>query len=105
MIARYTDGTPVEEGDSIRYHQAPGGILPASTEWKYGTARKYPHTPEQRARIDAYNEAQAAKGLGSMLDPDELHLSREETTGGYHPEPRTAYYHIAGGHIVERVTA
>lgn len=44
--ARYTDGTLVQEGDSIRYHQAPGGILPPSvhyrngerTIWKNGTA-------------------------------------------------------------------
>lgn len=27
-IARYSDdGTPVQEGDRIRYHQAPGGLM------------------------------------------------------------------------------
>lgn len=35
---RYTDGSLVIEGDSVRYHQAPGGILPASMEWRNGTA-------------------------------------------------------------------
>lgn len=102
MIARYTDGTPVEEGDRIRYRQAPGGILPASGGWTYGVARKYPHAPEQLARWADYVAAQAAKGLSTMFDPDELHLAREEITGGYRPKPRTAYYMIAGGHIVER---
>ena len=35
---RYTDGSNVEPGDSVRYRQAPGGILPPSPEWKYGEA-------------------------------------------------------------------
>lgn len=99
--ARYTDGTPVREGDRIRYRQTPGGILPASPEWKRGTARKFPHTPEAVARIRAYNDR---FGGDTLLDPDELYLFREETTGGYRPELRPAYFHIVG-HIVERDTA
>lgn len=101
MIAEYTDGTPVGEGDSIRYHQAPGGMLPASTEWTYGTARKFPHTPEQLERMEAYRLAQAAKGYGTMSDPDTLYLFtivHPDT-----PQERPAYYGIVGGHIVERV--
>lgn len=30
-------GTPVSTGDSIRFKQAPGGILPSSASWTYGT--------------------------------------------------------------------
>ena len=37
-LPRYTDGTDVHAGDSVRYRQAPGGILPPSPEWKYGEA-------------------------------------------------------------------
>lgn len=37
-LPRYTDGTQVTAGDRVRYRQAPGGILPPSTEWRYGTA-------------------------------------------------------------------
>jgi len=33
----YTDGTPVQEGDKIRYHQAPGGLLQHG-DWQYGIA-------------------------------------------------------------------
>lgn len=44
----YTDGTPVQEGDRIRYHQAPGGILAPPmhfrngewTPWREGTAAR-----------------------------------------------------------------
>lgn len=38
--ARYTDGTPVSEGDRIRYRQAPGGLVPRSSAWRYGYAEK-----------------------------------------------------------------
>lgn len=36
----YTDGSPVKEGDHIRFHQAPGGLLEThdTSDWKYGTA-------------------------------------------------------------------
>ena len=36
-VPRYTDETLVAAGDKIRYHQAPGGLLPAG-EWREGTA-------------------------------------------------------------------
>ena len=35
---RYTDGSMVSDGDAIRFHQAPGGILLASMEWQHGIA-------------------------------------------------------------------
>lgn len=37
----YTDGTPVQEGDRIRYHQAPGGLM-AHGDWRYGVAVRLP---------------------------------------------------------------
>lgn len=37
----YTDGTQVREGDHIRYHQAPGGLLPHGN-WRYGVATYLP---------------------------------------------------------------
>lgn len=33
----YMDGTRVQEGDHIRYHQAPGGLMPHG-DWRYGVA-------------------------------------------------------------------
>lgn len=87
-IARYTDSTEVQEGDSIRYKQAPGGMLPASGEWRHGTAQRFPHTEERRASMLAYSGRMGE----TMLDPDELHLHDD----GH-------YYHIVG-HIVERDT-
>lgn len=38
----YTDGTRVQEGDAIRYHQAPGGLMPHE-DWRYGVAAPSPH--------------------------------------------------------------
>lgn len=40
FMPKYSDGTYVSAGDTIRYHQAPGGIL-APGAWKYGTAVDY----------------------------------------------------------------
>lgn len=37
-IPVYADGTVVRVGDKIRYRQAPGGVLPRSEAWTYGTA-------------------------------------------------------------------
>lgn len=35
---KYSDGSGyVSTGDAIRFKQAPGGILPSSQEWVYGT--------------------------------------------------------------------
>lgn len=96
MKAKYTDGTPVREGDSIRYRQQPGGLLPAG-DWKYGTAALFPPHQERREQLEAFNRAEGYLAL----DPDELHLMRDEPIGGYNTETRKAYYHIAG-HIIER---
>lgn len=41
-IVTYTDGSLVKQGDRIRYHQAPGGIL-AHGKWQYGTAEHLEH--------------------------------------------------------------
>lgn len=41
----YSDGSgEVKEGDPIRYHQAPGGLMP-SGDWRYGVAARAPHRP------------------------------------------------------------
>ena len=40
---QYTDGSTVQPGDSVRYHQAPGGLLPPEPGWKYGTAEVSTH--------------------------------------------------------------
>lgn len=37
----YTDGSRVQEGDHIRYHQAPGGLM-AHGDWRYGVAAYMP---------------------------------------------------------------
>jgi len=42
-LPRYYDGTELAAGDRVRYRQAPGGILPASPEWTYGTAEVSNH--------------------------------------------------------------
>lgn len=36
MSVTYTDGTPVQEGDHIRYHQAPGGLLSPPRRFRNG---------------------------------------------------------------------
>lgn len=96
MIATYTDGTPVKIGDPIRYRQQPGGLLPAG-DWKYGVAGLFPQYQERREQLEAFNRAEGY----TALDPDELHLVREEPIGGYNTGTRKAYYHIVG-HIIER---
>lgn len=77
MQACYTDGTPVQEGDRIRYHQTPGGLLPHG-DWTYGTAAKVPTHYRQAPYVGAY------------LDPDELYLFDGQR-----------YFHMAP-HIIER---
>jgi hypothetical protein len=73
LEATYTDGSPVIKGDRIRYRQQPGGILPASMEWKKGVASKCPWDKSGT-----------------------LYLKRTEPSG------REAYYHIFS-HIVEKL--
>ena len=99
-IATYTDGTPVREGDRIRYQQTPGGLIPASGEWTYGIAAKRPYSDEERASMEAFNEKQGYVAL----DPDEIYLCREEPIRWGSSETRPGYYYIVS-HIVERVIA
>lgn len=94
--AKYTDDTPVQEGDKIRFKQAPGGILPASDEWVYGTAEKFPYLPDFRARMLAYSERMNGE---TLLDPDELYLRTVVTN--WQGVERTEHRHIVS-HIVER---
>lgn len=87
MIALYADGTPVTEGDRIRYRQTPGGLMaPASRNgeyvWTEGVAVKYPPYQEEREWL-------LERGF---IDPDELHLLAEDGR----------YRHIAP-HIIERL--
>lgn len=87
----YTDGSPVREGDRIRYHQAPGGLLPPPSDahgnvlWTTGTAvhdSMLSVPPELRRKAElAGNPYQ------------ELVLRTEEGRK----------YMITGGHIIERV--
>lgn len=92
MIARYTDGTAVQEGDHVRYHQDPGGLLaPAtnhdgSTRWYEGIATKLPDYQERRDELLA----------AGYIDPDELHCKFFE------PTVWGDYGHMAP-HIIERL--
>lgn len=83
MKALYTDGTPVIEGDSIRYRQTPGGLIAPSGKWDYGIATKFPHPDHIREY--------AATHPDWAYDLDELHLLTSEGR----------YLHIAP-HIIER---
>ncbi|MBO0676816.1 hypothetical protein JRC04_05005 [Mycolicibacterium sp. S2-37] len=100
MIALYTDGTPVREGDRVRYHQTPGGLMAppsnpdGSIKWHEGIARRYPYTDEQRQRL---LDRRVREGYG--IDPDELHCyGVDDWCGG----DRMAYLHMAP-HIIERM--
>jgi len=74
MKAFYTDGSEVKEGDRVRYHQTPGGLLSPETnldgsiKWHEGIAEKYPRSDEERARL-------LERGI---MDPDELHCHKFE---------------------------
>lgn len=92
MIARYTDGSPVQRGDRVRYHQHPGGILAPDTDldgnirWHYGTAEPLPWYQERREEmLAAYHQGKRG------LDPDELHCHGDD---GH-------WYHMAP-HVIER---
>lgn len=71
----YTDGTRVQEGDRIRYHQAPGGLM-AHGDWRYGVAARLPESHQTRA-----------------FPINELHLLGDDGR----------YYHLFS-HVIERVT-
>ncbi len=94
----YTDGTVVVEGDSIRYRQRPGGVLPASENWTYGVAAKRELAEGEREMMEAFNQEQGYVAL----NPDELLLKREEPVGGSSSDTRTAYYNLHS-HIIEKV--
>lgn len=79
--ALYTDGTPVQEGDSIRYHQQPGGLM-AHGPWRYGIAQPAPADSGWREMAERSN----------WLDPDELFL--------YDPTTDRRYGIV--GHVIER---
>jgi hypothetical protein len=70
----YTDGTQVREGDQIRYHQAPGGLM-AHGDWRYGVAARL---PEDRQ--------------GRTFPINELHLLAAD-----------GHYYTLFGHVIERV--
>lgn len=97
-IAYYTDGTPVQEGDRVRYHQQPGGLMSPETDrdgnikWHEGVAAKYPPHVERREQMLATIERD-----GYGLDPDELLLKRFERSswGGE--------YAWMAGHVIERL--
>lgn len=83
----YTDGTEVRKGDCIRYHQAPGGLLPPPSQngqylWREGVAMPHPQyqSPEER---------RAAISVG--MDPDELMLRDDK-----------GYFYGLAGHVIER---
>lgn len=83
-IATYTDGTEVQEGDRIRYRQAPGGLLPASPDWCEGVAGK------MREFVESPDRAREATSNG--IDVEELMLICDDGS-------RRSIV----GHIVERV--
>ena len=79
--ANYTDGSPVQEGDRIRYHQAPGGILPPPMHYRNGK-----RTP--------WREGVATMSRRPIFGEYELVLEDEQ---GRH-------YGIVG-HVIERLPA
>lgn len=84
--ATYTDGELVKEGDYLRYHQAPGGLMAAPEGWNYGTAVKIPayENPEKRKEDAEYG-----------IDVDQLVLRCE--SGPYAGSHCNLF-----GHVIER---
>ena len=76
-LVLYTDGTPVQAGDRIRYHQAPGGMLPHG-DWVYGVA---PHLPEEQRyrRGFAIDELYLLTDNGRMLGLASHVIERDES--------------------------
>lgn len=79
----YADGTIVRAGDRIRYKQAPGGMLPPSGDWTYGTAEWTVARPDHHATT-----------LDLGMDPYWMVLTAEN--GRKYNLP---------GHIIERIAA
>ena len=100
MQARYTDGTPVQEGDRVRYHQSLGGLMSppsnpdGSIKWYTGTATTFPPYQEDR---DAMLARRARDGGGT--DPDELYCKYDEGQGWM---GAGEYGHMAP-HVIERL--
>ena len=75
--ATYADGSLVQVGDQIRYHQAPGGLMAPSrdadgdTIWHYGTAVKIPwYQDDAERRATAHSHG---------IDVDEIVLQCEDS--------------------------
>lgn len=96
MIARYTDGTIVEEGDLIRFHEHTGGLLAppsnddGSIKWHEGIAAKSPLYQQRREELLAL----------SLIDPDELRCKISDTTSLWYGS-----YLPMAGHVIERLPA
>lgn len=97
MIALYTDGTAVQEGDRVRYHQRPGGMMaPASNldgtvKWHIGTAVKLPWYQ------GADNVARRESASRAGIDPDELACEYDERSGW-----QGQFGHMAP-HVIEKI--
>lgn len=97
MKARYTDGTLVDAGDRVRYHQQPGGLLSPETDvdgnvkWHYGTAETLPWYQEPDIRERMLDRMATVGGV----DPDELHCRYDD------PHFGSRYGHMAP-HVIER---
>lgn len=51
----YTDGSRVQEGDRIRFHQVPGGLLPPG-DWRYGEAAYMPGSESKELLLKDDND-------------------------------------------------
>lgn len=79
--AHYTDGTPVKEGDRIRYHQAPGGILPPPMHYRNG-------------ELTPWREGVATMSSHRIFGEYELVLEDEQ-----------GHQYGIVGHVIERLSA
>lgn len=76
---RYTDGSEVNAGDAVRYRQAPGGILPASPEWKHGRAVVSDHC-SGTLDLDA-TDGRKYHLLGHIIE--RVHATRDHGSSAY----------------------
>lgn len=63
----YTDGTRVQEGDSIRYHQAPGGLM-ARGDWRYGVAAYIPWDSNYAGELHLLSEGRFYILYGHVIE-------------------------------------